>query len=81
MADHEWHHRAACQGERTALFFAYDLDVQEEAKRICRTCPVRRECLRDALDRRDRYGIWGGFNPQERKKLQRRETRTGVAVA
>src|SRR5262245_51881107 len=34
---------------------------QQRAKRICGRCPVRRACLRHALDTGEPHGIWGGL--------------------
>jgi WhiB family redox-sensing transcriptional regulator len=42
------------------------------AKRICRGCPVRNECLADALDNRIEFGVWGGMTERERRALLRR---------
>ena len=40
------------------------------AKKICARCPVRAECLTDALTRRDLgYGVLGGTTPRERREL------------
>ena len=38
---------------------------------ICRYCPVRRECLADALDHRVAFGVWGGLTERERRALLR----------
>lgn len=35
-------------------------DAGATAKRICRRCPVIRECAQAALDGRERYGVWAG---------------------
>jgi WhiB family transcriptional regulator, redox-sensing transcriptional regulator len=45
---------------------------QNVAKRICRSCPVRYECLADALDNRIEFGVWGGMTERERRALLRR---------
>ena len=39
------------------------------AKAICATCPVRGLCLEYALAVREPYGIWGGLNEYERRRL------------
>ena len=38
-------------------------------------CPVRTECLADALDNRTEFGIWGGMTERERRALLRRRPR------
>jgi WhiB family transcriptional regulator, redox-sensing transcriptional regulator len=72
-----WQQRAACRGPDTWLFFPPshferrgDKDAREaRAKAVCRTCPVRRECLDFALKIREPYGIWGGLTEVERRDL------------
>lgn len=39
---------------------------------MCRGCPVRTECLADALDNRVEFGVWGGLTERERRALLRR---------
>ena len=39
------------------------------AKRVCASCEVRAECLQDALDRGERFGVWGGLSERERRVL------------
>lgn len=35
-------------------------------------CPVRTECLAEALDNRIEFGVWGGMTERERRSLLRR---------
>lgn len=77
----EWRERAACLDYPAVLFFGLD-DTEspaerrareDEAKLICATCEVRRECLEYALATKEPYGIWGGLTELERKaRLQGR---------
>jgi len=41
------------------------------AKQICATCPVRSDCLNEAMSNMDRttWGVWGGFTTGERRRL------------
>ena len=72
-----WQARAACRGPNTLLFFPPshferkdDRESREaKAKAICRSCPVRRECLDYAVSIREQHGIWGGLNEAERRLL------------
>jgi hypothetical protein len=36
---------------------------------MCARCPVPLECLQGALDRGDRYGVWGGLTERDLRKL------------
>jgi WhiB family redox-sensing transcriptional regulator len=51
--------------------------AQNQAKRICSGCPVRAECLIDALEHRHEYGIWGGLTERERRAILRRHAPVG----
>jgi len=42
------------------LFFAESPAEVEAAKAICGSCPIREQCLADALERREPWGVWGG---------------------
>jgi len=37
----------------------------EEVKKVCRNCPVRKQCL-DYAVKYNEYGIWGGTTEEER---------------
>jgi hypothetical protein len=42
------------------LWFSNEAADKREAKRLCHTCPVQAQCLNEALDSNQRFGIWGG---------------------
>ena len=44
---------------------------QKRARLLCSGCPVRFECLSEALDNRIEWGIWGGMTERERRLLLR----------
>jgi WhiB family redox-sensing transcriptional regulator len=77
----DWHARAACRGRDVRLWFPRPGDVfaVTVAKAVCRACPVRAECLADALARPpfDVVGIWGGTTERDRERLTRQRTPTG----
>ncbi|WP_406467071.1 WhiB family transcriptional regulator [Streptomyces sp. NBC_01594] len=73
---------AACVGEDPDLFHPKNTDEAEAAKRICRGCPVVRECLVQALRIGDEYAVLGATTPRERAALRRHlaQKRLGAAA-
>ena len=67
----DWTTRAACKGTDPDELFVQGA-AQNRAKLICRGCPVRTECLADALDNGIEFGVWGGMTERERRALLRR---------
>jgi WhiB family redox-sensing transcriptional regulator len=66
-----WRRQAACRnGDPDRLFVRGA--AQREAKLVCFGCPVRTECLAEALDHRIEFGVWGGMTERERRALLRR---------
>ncbi|MDC5697341.1 WhiB family transcriptional regulator [Intrasporangium calvum] len=49
-----------CRDYDAELWFAERPEQVEFAKALCGTCPLRRECLAGALERREPWGVWGG---------------------
>ena len=39
-----------------------------KAKSVCNGCPVRFECLEEAYEISEPFGVWGGMNEVERKR-------------
>jgi WhiB family redox-sensing transcriptional regulator len=70
-----WQQDAACRDTDPDLFFSNADADRQEALRLCAACPVRHECLEHALTTREAYGIWGGTDERERKRLVRRRRR------
>ncbi|MGH8903996.1 MAG: WhiB family transcriptional regulator [Egibacteraceae bacterium] len=76
-----WRHRAACLGTDPERFFPLGttgaaLEQIEQAKAICRQCPVITQCLDWALDTGQSDGIWGGRTEDELRRLRRALQRT-----
>jgi WhiB family redox-sensing transcriptional regulator len=74
-----WRAQAACQPGDHELFFPPEEERGEYfrlrvslAKRICASCPVRRQCADYALAADERYGVWGGLTAEERARQLRR---------
>ncbi len=47
------------------------IEQAEQAKAVCRRCPVIAPCLRWAMDTRQEAGVWGGQTEDERRVLRR----------
>ncbi|MBB1254629.1 WhiB family transcriptional regulator [Streptomyces sp. OF3] len=85
MESVDWRHRAVCREEDPELFFPIGntgpaLMQIEEAKSVCRRCPVREQCLAWALDTNESTGVWGGLSEDERRRLKRRAARRQSAA-
>lgn len=79
-----WRHRAGCLIEDPELFFPVGTigpaaAQAEEAKTVCRRCPVLTECLTWALETGVEYGVWGGQTQEERRSLRRRRPRSRIS--
>lgn len=80
--DPGWDAQAACQGQPVDMFFEQDVRVQRYViQTYCQPCPVRQECLQEALAADQqiwRAGIWGGTTINERRRMLRaaRDTTT-----
>ncbi|MEU3244682.1 MULTISPECIES: WhiB family transcriptional regulator [unclassified Streptomyces] len=68
----EWRENAACGSSDADDLFA-DSARQRQAKVVCAGCPVRTECLAEALDERIEFGVWGGMTERDRRALLRRK--------
>jgi len=66
-----WQDRALCAQTDPEAFFPEKGGSTREAKKVCRTCDVRAECLEYALEHDERFGIWGGLSERERRRLKR----------
>ena len=65
-----WRKDALCRGMSSHIFFPRRGESMLTAYVICYGCPVRQECLENALAGNS-FGIWAGFTPGERVKIRR----------
>lgn len=82
----DWQLQAACRGQDSGVFFhpegergAARARRESNAKAWCHVCPVRSECLDQALASREPYGVWGGLGESERADMLRARGQRGVA--
>lgn len=71
-----WQQDAACLGMNPELFFPGrgDTGTLNEAKRVCRECPVQEQCLEYSFRHHELWGVWGGTSERERRRLRRQRT-------
>ncbi|MEV6028392.1 WhiB family transcriptional regulator [Streptomyces sp. NPDC052036] len=71
----DWRHNAVCGEEDPELFFPVGKVQIEEAKSVCRRCPVIEQCLQWVLESGQDSGVWGGLSEDERRAMKRRAAR------
>ena len=71
MWNDDWSNNALCHDARPDELFVRGA-AQNRAKRLCAGCPVKTECLAEALDNRVEWGVWGGMTERQRRALLRR---------
>ena len=74
--DLSWRRYAACRGADPDIFYPTSEEEVEEAKAVCRQCPVLGPCLEYALANRERDGIWGGATEKERRRMIRQRRKS-----
>lgn len=62
--DLEWQKNALCGLPELSYsqkwFFSKDPKEKYQAKNLCFSCPVRKNCIQWALENRQIWGVWGG---------------------
>lgn len=72
-----WRELAACKGVDPNLFFGNQIEV-EIARSICRTCVVQKDCLDWAVREQFQDGVFGGFNPIDRRCVAKGQARVTI---
>jgi len=73
-----WKHQAACRGLDPEVFFPDEEEAGDADNAICIRCPVRQPCLEWALASREKQGVWGGLDEEERREIRRARRRSLV---
>lgn len=66
----DWASQGRCVGRDPDELFVTGA-AQRIAAKLCNGCPVRLQCLSDALDNRVEFGVWGGLTERQRRGLLR----------
>lgn len=67
-----WQVDALCAQTDPEAFFPEKGGSTRDAKKVCAACTVRDECLAYALEKDERFGIWGGLSERERRRLRKK---------
>ena len=67
----DWTSAAQCRQATPDELFVRGA-AQNRAKQLCAGCPVRTECLAEALDNEIEWGVWGGLTERERRAVLRK---------
>lgn len=76
----DWREQAACRHVEADTFFPLtgkgpDSRQIARAKAVCAACPVTLRCAAWALETAQPYGVWGGMDEGERRRLLRERRR------
>jgi WhiB family redox-sensing transcriptional regulator len=66
--DDNWARKAQCKEAGLDTMFVRGAE-QNRAKNVCAGCPVKMECLAEALDSKLEWGVWGGMTERERRAV------------
>lgn len=81
VKERAWVEKSNCLNLDPEIFYPTDGASTAVAKAICRTCPVRAECLEYALTNGERFGVWGGRSERDRRKMRRARRDAEKAIA
>lgn len=78
-----WSKHAACLDADPELFFPISESNNnpqvQQAKAVCRACPVRDACLDWALRAGEPAGVWGGLTSEERRRRRAAQPERTIA--
>ena len=79
----DWRGDAACRTRPDLNWFPGQGERFDEQRQVCAGCPVRIDCLADALavPGNGDFGIWGGTSERQRKAMRRGDSTYRRAVA
>jgi WhiB family redox-sensing transcriptional regulator len=65
----DWMESGACRDWPSEMFYPSDGAGVVRARRVCKRCAVREECLDYALKHHIAHGIWGGTSERQRLRI------------
>jgi len=71
--DTNWQSESLCakkQNEHMVeWFFSEQPEEKYAAKNLCFSCPVRKDCIKYALEQKEIWGVWGGRDENEIRRI------------
>lgn len=68
-----WQSESVCAKKenenKVEWFFSDDPEEKYAAKNLCFTCPVRKDCIKYALEEKQIWGVWGGRDENEIRRI------------
>ena len=68
-----WQNESVCakkeNEKKVEWFFSDDPEEKYAAKNLCFTCPVRKDCIKYALEEKQIWGVWGGRDENEIRRI------------
>ncbi|MFD3583650.1 WhiB family transcriptional regulator [Streptomyces sp. NPDC058683] len=87
LAYWNWQQHALCRGMDSSVFFsppgeqgAEKRTRENEARAVCRRCPVIEACAWTAIRGPEPYGVWGGMSEGDRRQLRQLRPRKIVTT-
>lgn len=84
----QWQNAGACRELPSEMFFHPDgergpsrRNRENNALAVCATCPVIKQCRKQALAIQEPYGIWGGLTEDDRIAILGRKLRESTPAA
>jgi WhiB family redox-sensing transcriptional regulator len=76
MTENDWRELALCREVDPELFFtsgrvdaSHNREQIRQAKSVCHRCPSASRCLVWSIETRQEYGVWGGLDEAERRRV------------
>ena len=69
LEERPWAVYSSCREAEPEIFFASTRADERAAIAVCKTCAVADQCIEFAIETRERFGVWGGTNERERRRM------------
>ena len=69
LEERPWAVYSSCREAEPEVFFASTRADERAAIAVCNTCAVADQCIEFAIETRERFGVWGGTNERERRRM------------